>query len=77
MQHCNTYGGSYCGSDSCSNACTHASTNRRSNCFAYCIAFTSTIIAAWGRAAASSADAVVAGQQRMVRLTRVHELAAP
>ena len=40
-------------------------------------ALTSTIIAAWGRAAASSADAVVAGQQRMVRLTRVHELAAP
>ena len=40
-------------------------------------ALASTLIAAWGRAAASSAEAEVAGQQRMVRLTRVHELAAP
>ena len=40
-------------------------------------ALISTIIAAWGRAAASSADAEVAGQQMMVRWTRVHEPSAP
>jgi len=40
-------------------------------------ALTSTLIAAWGRAAASSAEAAVAGQRRRVRLTRVPELTAP
>ena len=34
-------------------------------------ALTSTLIAAWGRAAASSAEAAVAGQRRRVRLTRL------
>ncbi len=40
-------------------------------------ALASTLIAAWGRAAASSAEAEVAGQQRMVMLTRMHEPSAP
>ena len=37
----------------------------------------STLIAAWGRAAVSSAEAAVAWQRRRVRLTRVPELSAP
>ena len=40
-------------------------------------ALTSMLIAAWGRAAASSTEAAVAGQRRRVRLTRVPELTAP